>query len=96
MDVEVSGMSMDFAAMRVNASEEFLQSVVQVGAAREGLRRYGKLMAREMWSIMSALRSLARVAWAYWVASVPRTRRVLEAAKSRPSSAGVVLPELSS
>ena len=94
MDVVVSGMSMDLAAMRANASEGFLHSAVQMGAAREGLRSSGKLMAREMRTSLSALMFLARVAWAYWVANVPRTMMSLEAAKSRPGRAGVVMPEL--
>ena len=34
------------------------------------------------------------VAWAYCVASVPRTMRSLEVAKSRPGRAGVLVPEL--
>jgi len=75
MDVEVSGMSMDLANMRVNASEGFLQSAVHVKATRESLRSCGKLMAREIGFNLSTLRSLSRVAWAYWVASVPRTMR---------------------
>ncbi len=94
MDVVMSGMSMDFVDMRVSASEGFLHSVVQVKAAREGLRSSGKLMAREMRSSLSALRSLSRVAWAYWVANVPRTMRSLEDARSRPGRAGMVMPEL--
>ena len=95
MDVVLSGMSMDLAAIRVNASEGFLHSAVQVRAAREVFRSYEKLMAREMRSSLFALRYLSRVAWAYWVASVPRTMRSLEAAKSRPGRADVVMmPEL--
>ncbi len=94
MDVVVSGMSMDLADMRLNASEGFLHSAVQVKATREGLRSFGKLRAREMRSSLSALKSLPRVACAYWVASVPRTMRSLEAAKSRPCRAGVVMPKL--
>ena len=82
MDVVVSGMSMVFADTRVNASEGFFHTAVQEKAAREGLRSSGKLMAREMRYSMYASRSLSRVAWAYWVASVPRTMRSLEAAKS--------------
>ena len=70
-------MSKDLANMRVNASEVFLNSAVQMKAAREGLRSSGKLIAREMRSNLAALRSLARVAWAYWVASVPRTMKSL-------------------
>ena len=82
MDVVVSGMSMDLADMRVNASEGFLYSAVQVVATREGLRNSGKLIAREMRSSLSALGSQSRVAWAYWVASVPMPMRSLENAKS--------------
>ncbi len=94
MDVVVSGMSMDFADMRVNASEGFLHSAVQVKATREGLRSSGKLRAREMRSSLYALRSLSRVACAYWVANVPRTIRSLENANSLPGRACVVMPEL--
>jgi hypothetical protein len=94
MDVVVSGISIDFADMRVNASEGFLHRAVQVEAAREGLRSSGKLRAREMRSSLSALRSLSRVACAYWVANVPRAIRSLEAAKSLPGIAGVVTPVL--
>ena len=94
MDVVVRCMSMDLADTRVNASEGFLHSAVHVKAARDGLRSSGKLRAREMRSSMSALKSLPRVVCAYWVASVPRTMRSLEAAKSRSGSAGVVMPEL--
>ena len=94
MDVVVSGMSMDFADMRVNASEGFLHNAVQVEASREGLRSSGKLRAREIRSSLSALRSLSRVACAYWVANVPGAIRSLEAAKSLLGRAGVVMPEL--
>jgi len=58
IDVEVSGMKMDFAAMRVKASEGFLHG----GAEREVLRSFGTLIAWDMRSSMSALRSLVRVA----------------------------------
>ena len=94
MDVVVSGISMDFADMRVNASEGFLHNAVQVEASREGLRSSGKFKAREMRSSLSALRSLSRVACAYWVANVPSAIRSLEAEKSFPGRAGVVMPEL--
>ena len=94
MDVVVSGMSIDFADMRVKASEGFLHNAVQVEASREGLRSSGKLRAREIRSSLSALRSLLRVACAYWVANVPRAIRSLEAAKSLPGIAGVVTPVL--
>ncbi len=67
---------------------------MQVEAAREDLRSSGKLMAREMRYSMSALGSLSRLAWAYWVASVPRTMKSLKAAKSRPGRADVVMPDL--
>ena len=65
IDVEVSRMRMDFAAIRVNASERFLQSVVQVRADSEFLRSSRKLVAREMRFNLSSLRSLARMARAY-------------------------------
>ena len=94
MDVVVSGMRMDLADMRVNASVGFLQSAVYVKAARVGLRSSGKLRAREMRSSLSALRSLSRVACAYWVESVPRAMRSLDAATSRPGRTGVTMPEL--
>jgi len=94
IDVVVSGMSMDFADMRVNASEGFLHNAVQVKAAREGLRSYGKLRAREMRFRLPASRYLPRVACAYWVTNVPRAIRSLEAAKSLPGRAGVVIPAL--
>ena len=94
IDVEVSEMRMDYAEMRVNASEGFLQSAVKVGAAREVLRSSGRLIAHETRSNLSSLRSLARVVWACLVASVPSTMRSLEAAKSRLGRAGVVMLEL--
>jgi len=95
MDVVVSGMSMDLADMRVNVSKGVWHSAVQVKATRVGLLSSSrKLWAREIRSSLFALRSLSRVACAYWVASVPRTMRSLEAAKSRPGRAGVVMPML--
>ena len=90
----VIGMGMDLADMRVNASEGFFHSAVQVKATREGLRSSGKLRAREMRSSLSALNSLSRVTWAYWVASVQMTMRSMEAAKSCLGRAGVVMSEL--
>jgi len=56
---------MDLVDMMANAFEGFLHSAVQVKAAREGLRKSGKLRAREMQSSRSALMSLSRVACAY-------------------------------
>ena len=94
MDVWVSGMSMNLARIRVKVSEGFLHSAVQAKAARVGLRSSGKFRAREMRLSLSALRSLSRVACAYWVASVPRATRSLDAAKSRPGRVGVGMPVL--
>ena len=84
MDVWVSGMSMNLARIRVNASEGFFHRAVQVKAARVGLRSSGKFRARKIRLSLSALRSLSRVACAYWVASMPRATRSLDAVKSRP------------
>ena len=58
MDIWVSGMSMDLARIRVNASEEFLHSAMHVKAARVGLRSSRKFRARKIRLSLSALRSL--------------------------------------
>ncbi len=96
IDVEASGMRRDFAAIRVKKSDGFLHITVEVGALREVLRSYGKLTTRETRSSLSALSSLLRVASSYWVARMPRTTRILEAANYRFCKVDVAMAELMS
>lgn len=94
MDVFSRGMKMDLAAMRVNASEGFLQYAEIVCAVFEVLRSSAKLNALEMRSSFSAFWSRVRVACAYCVARVASTTRAREEMKSRPGRAAVMMPEL--
>ena len=82
--VEPRGIRIDLAAMRVKASEGFLQNVVQVCAACEILRSSGKLRALEIRSSLSASPSRVRVAWAYYVANMVRAAIARKEAISLP------------
>ena len=93
MEMEPIGMRIDLAAMRVKASESFLQSLVHVCAACEVLRSSGKFRALEMRSSMSASPSRVWVAWAYSVANMARDKRAREEATFLPRRAEVVNPE---
>ena len=63
MVVEPKGLRIDLAAIRVEASEGFLQCVVYVCAACEVLRSYRNLRALEMRSSLFASPSRVRAAW---------------------------------
>ncbi len=64
-----------------------------VYAAFKVLRSSTKSRALVMRSSLSALSSRKRVAWAYCVAIVARTKRARDELKLRPGKTGVVNPE---
>ncbi len=84
IEVRVNEIRMAFAAMSVKAFEGELHNAMQVDAVLDGLRRSIKLSARKRRSSVSAFGSLKPVAWAYCVATVPRTIKALAGMKSIP------------